>query len=488
MNKIIKQFKYSYYRLLCNISFGNYKKLCYQKKQKYKFKLHPELAPLPDNLSYEFNRKKGLGVRYNYNFDTEVNSLLSFQILNKMKEIDLKRKISEGKKAKVCFLIDGIAKQSIIPIYEQMLENELFDPFIVVYYENDGNFELPQYDYLWDEYLDSVKYFQNKNYKTYAGYDENRNIIPLETFKPDIVFTSASYLDYANTYLTNIFNNINYLVCYMNYGFDIANNYDYHYNNKNIASCWKYFVNTREDYLELIKFSKYYGSNAILAGYPKMDKYTLPIDDSNIPQKINNGKPIIIYAPHWTIRWEIEAVNLSTYHLYYDYFFNLAKNNPQYNFVFKPHPNLMYLVQDKKIMSLDEYKNYLEKWNNLSNGIVVTGGDYIDLFKKSDLMITDCGSFIGEWLLTEKPCIYLVNPERNLHTYMDGFSNFARKILEKYYLAYNQNDIEKYFQMVMESKQDPLKQERISVKDDIFINIGSASKNVVDYLKKVLID
>ena len=113
-------------------------------------------------------------------------------------------------------------------------------------------------------------------------------------------------------------------------------------------------------------------------------------------------------------------------------------------------------------------------------------GEYIDLFRKSDLMITDSGSFILEWLPTEHPCMYLVNPRRNPKTYLDGFSTTARKALEKYYLCYNKKDIEKYFSLLMFDKQDPMKDERIKLKDEIFINIGSAGQKIVDYLTTLL--
>ena len=109
-------------------------------------------------------------------------------------------------------------------------------------------------------------------------------------------------------------------------------------------------------------------------------------------------------------------------------------------------------------------------------------------FRRSDLLIQDSGSFIGEWLPTDKPCMYLVNPERNQETYMNGFSTIGRKILEKYYLCHNEQEIEHYFNMLMFDKNDPLKDERIKIKDGIYINIGCAGRKITEYLETILKD
>ena len=139
-------------------------------------------------------------------------------------------------------------------------------------------------------------------------------------------------------------------------------------------------------------------------------------------------------------------------------------------------------------MSEDEYEEYIKKWDNAPNGKYIFDNEYIELFRKSELLITDCGSFIGEWLPTDKPCMYLVNPERNQKTYMQGFSTIGKKILKHYYLCHNQNEIEENFKMIMKEKLDPLKEERVKLKNEIFTNIGSSGKVIVDYLLECLVD
>lgn len=447
---------------------------------KFKFK---KKNYLPSYMNYDFCRSAGIRVRNGYDFYYEENSIVNYTSLNKLKEMQLITKLKDNKKIKVCFLLVNITQFSSASVYKEMEKSNIFEPFIILYNTCDKKLIDEK---LWNNHNLCFKYLKDKGYCIYNGYDENRNYIPITDFSPDIVFLNAPFLDYSNMYLNNVFMNVNFLVCYLNYSLNTINSYDYHYNNKRIASCWKHFVETREDYLELLDYSKFYGANCILSGYPKLDAYAKKEEEIVIPPKLSNKKPIIIWAPHRSIHEKWEPLNISTFHIYYKQFLEIAKKYSQFNFVYKPHPFLESAIISNNIMTEAEYDYYCSQWNNLPNGLIVEDGEYIDLFRKSDLLITDCGSFIGEWLPTDKPCMYLVNPERNKKTYMDGFSIMGRKILDKYYLCHNQEEIDKYFKMIMFDKQDPMKEERIKLKDELFINIGCAGQKIVEYLEDVL--
>lgn len=444
-------------------------------------------------LSYQDGRYLGLDLRGTlreesntyFPLKSDTVSYTMFQMFNKIKELELKNKIKCGHKVKVAFLLDTISKFPGANVYKLMEKSQLFEPFIVLYNTYETKFTN---DSFWNNYQKELIEIKQKGYKVCPGYDENRKYIPIENYSPDIVFISAAYLGCLYLHLSTVYLQTNFLVCFINYCFNTSNFYHYHYNNTTVNTCWKYFVETREDYTELMRFSVACGVNTVLTGYPKLDAYAKPLNECKLPDKINNGKSIVIYAPHWTINHVRETGDIGTFHFYYEQFLSMVKEYKDINFVFKPHPSLEYSLVDKKIMTSEEYQNYIHEWDSQPNGIYIFDGEYIDLFRKSDLMITDSGSFILEWLPTEHPCMYLVNPRRNSETYLEGFSITARKALEKYYLCHNKSEIKKYFSMIMLEKDDPQKEERIKLKDEIFINIGSASKNIVDYLEKVLID
>lgn len=453
------------------------KKLTLQKELDHKYKNYAE-------LSYDVNRQEGIDVRNAWNYSPEITGQLQYHILNKLKEIELKRKVREGKKVRVAFFLDTIQKFSANSVYWIMKNHPLFEPFVLLGCADELNLNK---DSVWQKHRNEYETLISNGYKAYSLYDENRNYIPIEKFKPDIIMSTVPYLEFIfKTHLSNIYLNINFLVCHMRYGFPISNSYYYLYNNRRINTTWKHFVFTREEYAELMKYSKDCGLNTVLTGYPKLDAYSKPFEQCKIPQKLDNGNPIVIYAPHWTVVHGWEPNDWGTFDIYKDYFINLVDRYPNINFVFRPHPSLSYNLFKNEIMTYEEFDDYIEQWDSKPNGMYIMDGEYIDLFRKSSLMITDSGSFIAEYLLSDNPCMYLVKPSRDQKRFMDGFSIGARNILEKYYLCHNEIEIEKYFKMIMVDKNDPMRDERIKLKNEMFINIGCAGQKVVDYLEDIL--
>lgn len=438
------------------------------------------------NLSYAENRAIGRNLRYDYEYSQETSSQLLYYIINQLKEKELKLKVQKNKKVKVGFFCDSLSKFPTNNIYHLMKKTTLFEPFVLLGCASEYDINI---DTVWNNHQQEFEKLKNQGYIAYSLYDENRNFISIENFKPDILFVHAPYLEYE-TYmlLSNIYLNVNYLVCYVSYGYNISNSYSYHYNNRRINSAWKNFVATREDYRELMLYSKSCGVNAVLTGYPKLDAYSKPFEQCKIPQKLDNGNPIVIYAPHWTIVHNHEPNDLGTFDIYYKYFLNLAKKYTNINWCIKPHPGLADNLAHHNIMSYNDYSDYLNEINNLPNGYCEIGGEYIDLFRKSSLMIMDSASFIAEYLPSGNPCIFLVKPSRNQETYMDGFSFLGRKILSKYYLVHNKEELTKYFHMIMIDKQDPLKEERMKLQSELFINLGTSGETIVKYITNLLVD
>lgn len=441
---------------------------------------------IPKSLkSYKEWRQPGIDERFSGEFSLERIGITNFAIINKIKELEIKEKIRRNNKIRVAFILDTIAKFKTISVYHEMLSSDIFEPFIVLYHTFEYHINN---DNVWDAYNNEYSCLMNKGYAVYHGYDENRKYIDFSIYTPDMVVVSSLYFDKIYTFVTQTYLNINYLVCIFNYGFSIiaGNAYNYYYNNLGVNTAWKHFMESQIDYAEIMRYSKHFGSNCVFFGAPSLDLYKHNDTNFKVPDKINNGKPIVIYAPHHTVHGTPEGFNLATFHIYHNYFLNMVESNPDINFVFKPHPSLGYKLKIKNVMDEREYNDYIHKWNSFPNAISYFDGDYINLFKISDLLITDSASFIVEWLPSKQPCMYLVNPERDRDTYLEYFSRLARTILEKYYLCYDEQNIAQYFRQIIFDKYDPLREERIKLIDTLFINIGTAGKKIVEYLTRIL--
>lgn len=447
-------------------------------------------------IPYNFDGKEESIKARNYLYedngfsDTEINHpcnrlscIAQFSTLNLIKENNLKL-AKDKRKIRVCFFIRSVAKLSFLSVYYNMVDHPYFDPFCLFYDEfesfSDENYK--ERDLSWKIHKEDYQYLVNKNLRVYDGFDSDRNLIPISDFKPDIIFTS-DFLESTERAFSHVYLNTNYLVCYVNYALNTINFFDYHYNNLISATGWKFFVNTRDDFLELLAHSKFFGTNAVLSGYPKFDEFSKPLSLCTIPSKINNGKPIVIYAPHHSVESSFE---LGTFHFYYRFFLELVKNNPNINFVIKPHPSLKYKLENINFMTNKEYYDYINEWESYGNGICVDKGDYIDLFRKAELLIQDSGSFIGEWLPTLKPCIYLFNPKKTYSEVMNSFSDFGKKVIKTYYCCWNSDEILEYFNTVIYEKKDSLLDKRKQVLKGAFINFGIAGKKIVEHLESCL--
>lgn len=413
--------------------------------------------------------------------------LLSYYTNNTVKEAKIREKILQGHKVKVFFVVCYQSKFGYDSLYAAMEKSNIFEPTIFIVHPRDLLFDSVDGDRYFDEAKDSYKVFKERGYRTIFAYTENRRPITLDNFSPDILF-----LNFPNMFdlcsFKNINLNANYLSCYIPYAYYVVENFGYTYNNYHINTAWRSFLPNYFEVNLAAKSALNNGITTVLAGYPKLDAYYKDESEVHIPKKIDNGKPIVIYAPHWSIKTRAQDNNLSTFHLYYKLFMSLLKNNPDINFVYKPHPDLIYRIyrlnRDKVggVPSVEEYNNYVAEWNNSPNGIVVNDGEYIDLFRKSSCLITDCGSFIAEYLPSGHPCMYLINPDKK--DPISGFNKLGQQIINSFYKCYNQNDIITTFDKVVLRGEDPMRTTRETLVKNEFYNLGNAGNFICKYLEE----
>jgi len=416
---------------------------------------------------------------------------LWYYALHKSMEDALRKKAQRGEKIRIVFMISEVSgKFESKSVYDAMKDGDVFEPIMLIVHVRDKYLNDDEYKDLKKEY----NLMLERGYNAVFGYDENKRPIGLSSLRPDIVFDNNPNRHH-NSHYNNMVANMSYLTCYIQYGYNVVNSFTYHYENNNIGTCWKVFVPT---YFDLYMHNDYHGiraaldppekpmcANTILTGYPKMDAYVHDEGDKCIPNKFKNGNPIIIYAPHWTVGVNL---NFCSFDKYYENLLNLVKNNPDINFVFKPHPGLPVRIKEIERLSVDcfmtynQYCDYLDIWDSLPNGAVIEDGEYINLFKRSSGLITDSGSFVAEYLPSGNPCIYLLNGKEHY----DKMNAFGRKILNGYYCCYDWNEVLSEFKKVIIEGNDTKKDLRIQTCKEDFINIGTAGKIIVEHIEDVL--
>lgn len=217
----------------------------------------------------------------------------------------------------------------------------------------------------------------------------------------------------------------------------------------------------------------------IVCGQPKLDLYLKPIDDSNIIWKTKNKKRVI-WAPHHSF-YEDSVLRFGTFDWNYKYLYNFAKNNLDIEFILKPHPELKRQIIRNNVMNITEMTEYFKMWEKLPNAQIYEMANYIDMFRTSDLLITDCNSFLYEYLPTKKPVIQLINKKSVGHNF------FGQKIISGYYKARNIEELEALINMLLIKQEDPFLNIREKViAEDLIQPKDGVARFILDFILNIL--
>ena len=376
---------------------------------------------------------------------------------------------------KVMFIVEENAKWGWQSIYDEMKkDNKNFEILPIV--------ALPagfvQYEYTQEE---TIEFFKKRNISAINGYDkETGKAINLKELKADLVmYQQPTCIKdyYSPEYLSE-----NSLCCIIPYGYSSLeeNSWGSDFIKTKLANMWKMFVesNYHRSYTE--KAAKLRNKDIVkVSGYPKFDAYKQPISKEMLELwKETNRKSSgrIIYAPHHTI--ETHRHEMSNFKEQYLFFLEFAKNNPQYSFIYKPHPLLRSKCIYENFLSAEEYDEYEKTWNELPNASSYNQGDYFDIFKSSDLLITDCSSFLGEYFVSGKPIIFLDKKNRA------GFNEFGELMKTTFYTPKTTEEIPQIIENLLLNKEDTSKEERLQIiAKEYFLPQEGIGVHIVNYLK-----
>jgi len=234
---------------------------------------------------------------------------------------------------------------------------------------------------------------------------------------------------------------------------------------------WKYFTQSEAHKNLHLSYDPNAENKLVVTGYPKFDVYF----NQEKTGQLKNKK--VIYAPHWSFS-EKNNLRFGTFSWNYRYFLDLAKSNSNICWVYKPHPILGDKVIEQKLISKKEYEEYVAEWDSLPNAEVYNSGNYFDIFKSSDALITDCCSFLGEYLPTGKPVIHLLRADSA------GYNEIGAKIVENYYKAANIQELDDLVKRVIINDDDYLYKERTEALKYVMPNKQKASTLIKNYIKE----
>lgn len=250
---------------------------------------------------------------------------------------------------------------------------------------------------------------------------------------------------------------------------------DWLVNLRSCLLCWREFVDNESCRQEWAKVQWLKGMNYAVTGLPVMDELLMRREDFPDVWPVADGRKRIIYAPHHTISdLHEEGIAYSTFLDYCETMLALRdKYGAQAYFVFKPHPSLRRKLL--KIWGEERTDAYYQRWEKPGFSHVEQGA-YLALFKHSDALIHDCGSFTVEYMYMDRPIMYLVRDE----DHKENMIPYAKEAFDLHYKGKCADDIDQFIRQVV-AGDDPLKEKRMAFKSRHLLppNGRSACENIL---------
>lgn len=407
----------------------------------------------------------GFGKEFFYNLKVKQN----LKYIEKNQKRVLK-KLKNKTPLNVVFYVYDESKWKSQSVYELMEKDKRFNPLIVVTkncaVEGNANYQTEE------DVKRCYEFFKNKGMKVEYGYNitpppsprhqgvEEDSFIPLAEFNPDIIIYSHPWYVYKTQgpVICSKFA----LTFYIPY-FIPASEQWHEYGLRFHQYIFRHYVPTdlTKDFYS--KNMPNRGKSLKSVGHPILDYYT-----NNPPKE----KKYVIYAPHWTVCGD--NLRFGTFDWNGQKILDFAKLHPELNWVFRPHPLLYKFIISSGFMTKTDIDKYYNEWKNI--GIYSEGGGYTDLFNESYAMITDCGSFLTEYFVTENPVIHMISEKFTPNSVI-------KEIDKTYYTAHNFEELSQHLNDVILNKTDCKKEARIKLLRNLGLkNNNSAEKIINDIL------
>lgn len=246
-------------------------------------------------------------------------------------------------------------------------------------------------------------------------------------------------------------------IAYIPYGLDVGGGQDnlrWQYDLEVQRSAWRVFVRS-EDHRRMYGLHCQSGNrNVMVTGHPKIDNIVARCLPAAVSQQ-SRGKDErkrILWCPHFTV----EKGGWATFMALYDSILSFFEQQPSdLCLIVRPHPLFFGRLNEVAAQAPVTEAQLRQRLGQAPWIVFDETEDYSAAFQSSDALMTDAGSFLLEYLPTEKPILYLHNPDGPGLNESAGF-------VDAYYRASDFSAVRDFFEMVRQG-DDPGREERLSL-------------------------
>ncbi|MCR5271167.1 MAG: CDP-glycerol glycerophosphotransferase family protein [Prevotella sp.] len=361
------------------------------------------------------------------------------------------KKLQKRQTIRVVFFVTDIAMWKYQELYRQLEADKRFELHIVlspaIHHEQKQKLDN----------LQKMRTFFTEHGMSFHDWRMEENEPPMDVrhgINPDIVFYTQPYhgvfhpkhcfLKFTDRLIAY------YPYCYLQAS--TAYNYDGPF--QNIA--WKLFYFDRYSLQDAQNFAKNKARNAVVTGYPSSDIFTRN-EPSTAWHDEHHQRKHLIWAPHFSLANEGTSFSRSNFLNLCDFMVELAERyQEQLQIAFKPHPSLYRELCKHPEWGQARADAYYKKWATMPNTQLETG-DFVDLFRGSDAMVHDSGSFVLDYLYFNKPVMYI---SKDITLIKREVSKLSQMAYDEHYIGKDQKDILQFVEDVVLAGNDTKREER----------------------------
>ena len=382
-------------------------------------------------------------------------------------------KLRKRGRVKVAFFVLDVAMWKYQGLYEQLQADARFETFIVLSPSNNHSHEQQVYD------LQHMRAYFDAQKMAYIDWRLEDGAPPPDvrrSINPDIVFYTQPYHG-AYHPKHSFLQFTDRLLAYYPYAYLLIED-PYIYDGPFLNIAWKLYYYDRFSLQNARQFARNKARNVVVTGYPNADVY-MQDAPSTAWKDAGHSKKRLIWAPHFTLSNDGSPFSRSNFLDLCDFMPQLAQRyRDQLQIAFKPHPSLMRELCNHPQWGKERAEAYYRQWADMPNTQLELSG-FVDLFRGSDAMVHDSGSFVIDYMYFNKPVMYIA---KDIERTKRQGNQLSRMAYEHHYIGKTQQDITDFVEKTVLGGDDPLKEARLSFRNEYLLpaNGKSVARNTYE--------
>ena len=284
--------------------------------------------------------------------------------------------------------------------------------------------------------------------------------------KPDLVFIQNPY-DFTRParFSCRVLKDNQIKFAYIPYGLDVGEgetNLTFQYN----MDCHNFaqwiFVRSAQHKRFYRKYCQAGNKHVYVTGHPKFDSVSL------WQKPVEEIRKVLLWTPHFQ---EGDNKGWSTFNLYCDTMLYIAMTYPV-SLIVRPHPLFIGRLKAFGGVAVEKFSRLIEYAKASDNITLDLDASYDASFSRADALLADAGSFLLEYLPTQKPILYLT------HESCLGLNKSASFIYQSYYVARNEQDIDDFVNMLLAGEDTKKVRRLAALREHFFIPPVSAAQEI----------